>query len=118
MSITVEQIKNVIVKHLDQDAVLSQLNNVMRSRSIPPDQALKIATYVAAWAASKGVVKHRLSHMQSMRIKQLPISKCITQATRITTIVTPNWLMLGNKSVRFLPKFVLSSPAVWVAVVV
>ncbi|EPJ2512086.1 hypothetical protein ACTGOH_005051, partial [Salmonella enterica subsp. enterica serovar Bareilly] len=54
MSITVEQIKNVIVKHLDQDAVLSQLNNVMRSRSIPPDQALKIATYVAAWAASKG----------------------------------------------------------------
>ncbi|QVW55122.1 hypothetical protein pEaSNUABM29_00078 [Erwinia phage pEa_SNUABM_29] len=54
MSLTVEQIKNVIVRHLNNDAVLNELNGVMKKLNMAPDQALKIATIVAQYAQSKG----------------------------------------------------------------
>lgn len=53
MSITVEQIKNVIVNQLNRDQTLAELNNATRQLNISPDQGLKIATLVAQYAASK-----------------------------------------------------------------
>ncbi|ANZ48108.1 hypothetical protein ASESINO_95 [Erwinia phage vB_EamM_Asesino] len=53
MSITIEEVTNVLKQNLSRDNVLNTLNSVMADNGMPPDQGLKIARAVGIYAQAK-----------------------------------------------------------------